>query len=198
MYSLSCPLQEHQTVLMSTVTWSLREEGVPQGCALPRLAKWKMFSAFGRGFTRLKRALGCGGSRGLQYQSLGLTKASPTLGLPIVCIASGWGKEPNPQIRDSLPGQRLALPQHLPVTPVGPSEPHCREDFVTGIFCHWGDPTHMLGVGWEVGLFRDKEQVLRGQGSSVLPLGVGSLVHASASHVFLLLVFLSHLCEILG
>lgn len=50
----------------------------------------------------------------------------------------------------------------------------------------------MLGVGWEVGLFRDVEQVLRGQGGSDPPLGVGvSGTFASGSHVSPLLVFFS-------
>lgn len=75
-------------ILMSTATGSLWKEGVPQGCSPMVWAKWKALSDSGRGFVGLQRALGCEGTRGLQYQSLGLAKIPPTLGLPIVCVAS--------------------------------------------------------------------------------------------------------------
>ena len=144
--------------LMSTVTGSLWEEGVPLGCVFPRFGKGEDATS-GRGFVRLERALGCGGSRGLQCQSLGLTEIPP--GLPTVCAASGRGKEPNPEIRDSLPGQGSTPSQHLPVTPVGPSGPHCREGCVIwALLSLWGDPTHVLRVGREVGLLRGVEQVI--------------------------------------
>lgn len=54
----------------------------------------------------------------------------------------------------------------------------------------------MLRVGWEVGLLRDKEQVIRGHGSSDPPLRVGvSGTFASASCVSPLLAFLTHVAS---
>lgn len=54
----------------------------------------------------------------------------------------------------------------------------------SGSLSLWGDPTHELRVGWEVGLFRDMDQALGGQSSSDPPLqgdGVVSGTSASAS-----------------
>lgn len=165
-------------------------------CSPTVLAKWKMICAFGQGFMRLKRALRLGGSRGLRYQSLGLTKIPPTLGLPTVCAASGWGKEPNPQIRDFLPGGHLlaACDTGWAIwTSLQRRLRHC------ALLPLWGDHTHMLRVWCEVGLFRDMEQVLGSHDSSDPPLRVGVFgTFASASCVSPLLVFFSHLCGIPG
>lgn len=76
--------------LTSTVTWSLRKEGVPQGCVLPRsprvLAKWKTICAFGHmRLHEAKEGTGTWGQQGTAVPVSGAHK-DPSHPRPANCV----------------------------------------------------------------------------------------------------------------